>query len=391
MCDFVTARARWLKVNWFWPLALLTLPSCGLDVRGSGVATSFNANPGPTPNSGAVFCDIEKPSGRHCASDEEINTLGIRLAAGAEALVVGEKSSIGLDYSAAALSACGGKPQAVEFEGQFPDGTPVCVNCGAVAPDVASAGNLCVARCEDLTQPNHVPADPGVAADCANRAHLSINAASPTFCFGGACSDVGQYSEAFVSNRRNPEPVQWVNQTGVLTSGADNNTLKRNAATSGSFDAGASSGPTQLIEKGDGYVEFTATGTSQTRVAGLSQGASDPNANFTSIDFGISLFKEGCFYVFEAGAQVNGTIETCTAPHAFGGYLSGNTFRVAVKDNFDGTATVSYIQVTPDCKNQVKCDPFYTSVKKLAYPFRVDTSFREVDGILGDVVLVRIR
>src|SRR5690349_7948550 len=122
--------ARWLRVNWFWPLALLTLPSCGLETSGTcGAACSFNADPGPTPRTSAIFCDIEKPSGRHCASADEIDAIGIRLAAGAEALIVGHSSNIGLDYSPTATSHCGGGPEAVVFEGKFPDGLPVCLNC----------------------------------------------------------------------------------------------------------------------------------------------------------------------------------------------------------------------------------------------------------------------
>ena len=61
-----------------------------------------------------LFCDIQKVNGRHCASADERNT-GIALTAAAEALVTGQTSSIGLDFSEAALGRCNGEPEAVEF------------------------------------------------------------------------------------------------------------------------------------------------------------------------------------------------------------------------------------------------------------------------------------
>jgi hypothetical protein len=398
MRGFLMARIRRLRVNWFWPLALLVVPGCGLDTSGScGAACSFNAKPGPGPRSGVVFCEIEKPhiGPRDCATDEQIKSLAIRLAAGAEALVAGESSSFGLDYSSEAQGHCGtGKPELVEFEGKFPDGLPVCANCVTKILNQADALSLCVATCEDLTAPNHVPASDAVKAECAIRARLSINVTDPTFCFGGACSDVGNFSDSFVDPRRSAEPVIWQGLINVTTSGADNNTLKKNATGTNAFDAGATA--SQTIEKGDGYVEFTATEKS-TRMAGLSQGSwldTDPGTG--DIDYGLDLFKDGCVYVFEKGAPVtpdpqDPTAPTCTVMKAFLAYAPGERFRVSVTDNFDGTATVSYAKVTAACQAHVECMPFHTSHVHKPYPFRVDTSFHDDNATLGDVVIVRIR
>ncbi len=384
-----TARVRWLRVVWFWPLVLLTLPNCTLDRSGICSICGLNIAPGPVPWTGAVFCDIEKPGteGRHCASPDEINTLP-RLTSGAIGLVKFKNFPGALDYSNAAITACGG-PQAVHFEGSFPDGTPICANCTSTITSVAAATTLCVQQCEDLTAPDAVPADPAVVADCTNRTRLSINAANPTFCFEGACDGL-HVVEGFVTTRRSPEAAAWQNVSNVSITGPEGNTLTKNSGLDTSFDAGAAS--TQTITTGDGYVEFTAgSDTTHTRVVGLSIGDTDSSSDVTTIGYGISLFKEGCYYVFEGGTQVNGAIETCSAPHAFGGYAADDAFRVAVKDNFDGTATISYAKITAACTLELECPPFHTSVIPATYPLRVDTSLRELNGQIANVIVVRIR
>jgi len=387
--DFLTARVRWLGVNWFWPLALLALPGCGLPISGlgdCGGACVFNVDPGPEPRSGVVFCQIEKPGSRHCASPQEIDDLdSLTLAAGAEALVLKQGGRIALDYSPNDCDPPG--PQVVEFEGRFPEGLPVCVNCSAAASSAITALDLCIAQCEDITAPGVVPADSATHADCVERTQFAINASFP-FCVENACSDAGHFSEAFDDKRHLPDPVIWVHQVGVDGGGGDG-TLTRVAGMTGSFDAGADS--SQMVTAGDAYVEFTASGPAATRVAGFSEGSGDTNTDYALINFSISLFKEGCFYVYEKNVQALGDVQTCSAPDAFGAFNSGDKFRVSLKDNFDGTATVSYAQVTASCGTQIDCPPFFTSLTKANYPLRVDTSFREKEGQLGAVVLVRIQ
>jgi len=390
MRGFFTARIRSLRVNWIWPLALLALPGCALSAGGIAPPLTSNLDPGPEP-SGVVFCQIEKPESRHCPADEqEIADLvdaGFRLAAGAEALIVKATGTKVLDYSKICDN---GLPQVVEFEGPFPEGLPVCVDCSARVPDGASALDVCIAQCEDLTAPGVVPATAITFADCANRTSVAVNALEPTFC-SGACSDAGA---AFVYERRIPDPVVWKNQVGV-DDGGGSSTLTRSADNpTHMFDAGADSGDTvdTVNDTGnDAYVEFTASGPAATRVAGFSEGPGDTNTDYHQINFAISLFSEGCYYVFEKGAQVIGPYNNCSASGDFGTFGSTDKFRISLKDKFDGTAEVSYAKVTGSCSTNIECMPFYTSLTPAHYPLRVDTSFLEQGGQLGAVVLVRIR
>ena len=61
-------------------------------------------------------------------------------------------------------------------------------------------------------------------------------------------------------------------------------------------------------------------------------------------------------------------------------------------DNFDGTATVSYSRIVGACVPGMPCNEivFYEHVGAHAvYPLRVDTSFREQNGTLANVSIVR--
>ena len=123
-------------VGWlFWPLALLILPNC-----------SFNRTAGnnPLPHTTLVFCDIERPLERHCATPAEIATAAgikhLRLNEAAVALVAGQSGGdYGIDDSPAARARCGGGPEAVYFRGPFPVGNPMCVtSSNAFGPPTAS-------------------------------------------------------------------------------------------------------------------------------------------------------------------------------------------------------------------------------------------------------------
>ena len=90
--------------------------------------------PPPLPRTTLVFCDIEKPLERHCATAVEKAT-GVRLNAAAVALVGGQSGgNIGLDDSPAARARCSGEPEAVTFRGDFPTGNPMCVRPFAIGP-----------------------------------------------------------------------------------------------------------------------------------------------------------------------------------------------------------------------------------------------------------------
>src|SRR5207247_2875778 len=136
--------------SWICAAVLLALPACSFHIG------NLNAYRGPLPHNGAVFCEIEKRSEpRHCAGGDEL-LLGIPLSHAAIAFTVADVSNIGLDYSPDAKARCGGGPEAVTFEGPFPDGYPVCLNCLAtIGPVFPDTNAVCVFQCEGLTLNNH--------------------------------------------------------------------------------------------------------------------------------------------------------------------------------------------------------------------------------------------
>jgi hypothetical protein len=401
MRTFLRSSVRRLCIGWYWVLGLLVLPNCTFNPGGLGPGP--NLWPGSTPRADAIFCDIEKPLGRHCASDME-KVLGIRLSEAALALNTGRTSSIGLDYSADALSRCSGEPEAVEFQGAFPEGFSVCVNCGGVVwtasyPDVNAA---CVARCEDFfgttTSDGTIipenPPDPSVVSFCT--AHAKASTSFPLDgCFAGACSEAGTLNADFVDPRRTPEPVFWRDLIGVATGGADGNDLTRTAVTTGAYDAGAVS--SQWIGRGDGYLEFSVGTTTQRQVLGLSAIPSgcpspcpDGDPNFTDIGFGIGLGLDARYYVLESGVTIAGP----DVGLSFGTYSAGERFRVSLKDNDNGTATVTYSRLVGACTPGTMCNEvvFYTHTGAPAtYPLRADASLFEQTATLSDVRLVRIK
>jgi hypothetical protein len=248
---------------------------------------------------------------------------------------------------------------------------------------------MCRTECEDLPDAS---ADPNVKAECFTRAHVAINM-DPAACLADACSDAGAPIEGLVDARRSPEPVNWQNLIGVTTSGGGN-TLTRTAATTNSFDAGAAS--SQQITSGDAFVEFTAVETTTARLGGLSEGPlPDTTPTISNITFAIDLFKDGCVYIFENGNKVQGLDPTCTAAGggAWGPYVAGDRFRIHVRDNQDGTAVISYARLTAPCTDGMPCPEttMTTSFGIAHYPLHVDSSFRELNGTLSNVRLVRIR
>ncbi len=256
--------------------------------------------------------------------------------------------------------------------------------------------------CEDMNGGTVNNTSAAVATFCAQhaRASTSYPLGDPTlFGFGGfqgACTSEGVLradfddpsNAALLDPRRIPEPVSWQHPVGVAIGGGASNTLTRTSAnTTGNFDAGAAS--VQTIAGGDGYVQFTATETNLARLGGLSIGSGngDTNPNFTNINFAIDLFSDGQFYVFEKGQ-----IQTGPNGFAFGTYVAGDRFRVSVKDNFDGTATVTYSRLVGPCAPGTACaeNVFYTSTTPGSYPLYADSSFKEQRATLDDVRVVRI-
>jgi hypothetical protein len=405
MSRSLTSSACRLRAGWFWPLVLVALPNCTFDPQ--GVSNTPNLVPGPTPRTTLIFCDVERPLQRHCATVAD-KALGVRLSEAALALNTGRTSVIGLDDSPAALARCGGEPEAVPFLGAFPEGQPTCVNPTKVGDGATYANprEVCVALCEDMfgstdaqgsfTPDN--PPGPGVASFCNAHAHASTNVSfDPGGVHDGCTPDGGEDpafdTPSFPDERRNPEPVEWTDRFGVVS---DFNSLTRLSPSTGNFDAGAASD--QFIARGDGYVEFSGAETNLSHVAGLSEvnpgplGCSfnncvDRDPSLNDINAAISLNVDGRFYVIESGNLVPGP----DVNGSFGTYAAGDRFRVMVKDNQDGTASVVYSKVLTPC-HQVACPdtPFLVSARTVQYPVRVDTSFREAGATLQAVTLVRI-
>jgi hypothetical protein len=371
-------------------------------------------DPGPLNHISAIFCDIEKS--RACPSGDPGTGLvlipkGIPLSQAAVAFTLGDTSNVGLDYSPDAVARCGGNPEVVTYEGAFPEGYPICVNCIVIGGRYPEANAVCVALCEDLKGGTAGNNSPELVAYCESHSKVSTNAPLND-CAIGACTPGGNLRTDFADPRRLPEPVSWQDLTGVTASftiepfGVGISSLTRTLATSPPaanppFDAGAAS--TQLFTHGDGYLEFAAVENTLSHVCGLSSIASectaqpqpaqcaDGDASLGDIGFSISLNKDGRFYVIEnglliAGLDVNGS---------FGTYGPAERFRVTVKDNNDiaRTATIAYSRVLASCGGAACPDNvFYThSAGSPAYPLRVDSSFREQGATLTGVRVVRIK
>ena len=391
----MTGRARcvvtWSYWGWIWLVAFLALPNCSFQSGFIGVPP--NLDPGEVPHTSAIFCDIEQE--RRCATADDLAS-GIRLASAAVALVGGQSSAIGLDESPDARARCGGQPEAVVYYGSFPAGSPACLNCSVIGPPPAlypTAADACVKKCEDIVAPNVVPATPEVEALCQSNARPATNltAAAPETCFTGACTDGGMLLPDFADPWREPEPVIWRDLIGVSATGDD---LTRTAATTTTFDAGAAS--EQWITRGDAYVEFSASETTLSHVAGLAEFPStcafpctDTDPSLNDIDFAVSLNFDGRFYVIESGLLITGP----AVNGSFGTYATGERFRVTLHDNADGTATVAYSRLTGTCTPGMPCPEaiFYTHTGLANYPLRADASFRETGATLADVRVVRIR
>ena len=377
------------SVGWLWVVVLLALPNCSLDRRGIG--SGMNLNAGRLPRSSAIFCDIERETGRRCSTPED-RAMSIRLAAAAVALNTGQTSGFGLDESPDALARCGGVPEVVPFQHSFPEGTSVCLNCEVIGPPsatptptYANANAACVAKCEDVLRSSGptVPPPAAVVAFCESHTHVSTNFSS---CAADVCTSSGIRGD-FVDPRRTPEPVVWSDRIGVSAVG---NNLSRAAPATGVFDAGAAAS-TQRITRGDAYVEFSASENNRSHVIGFSEiaaGCVDPCADtdpgITDINFAISLNLDGNVYVLESGAVIA----------SFGAYTAGERFRVTLTDKFDSRGTITYSRIIGSCTPGTPCPEtvlFTHTSGPATYPLRVDASFRESGATLTDVRLVRIQ
>lgn len=353
-------------------------------------------DPGDDPLSDAIFCEIPQPEKVDvvtCATQADVDDpTNLSLTAAATALATGQSKNFALDFSDAAKLKCNGLPRKIAFFGAFPDGQTVCLNCNQQIPmTYATHAKACVAKCQDLiTFGNGIkPAD--TVAYCVANARLATNHAKD-ICYNGACSNGGTPLPNWIDPRRMPEPVEWIDHIGTEANG---NSLTRIAPQTGpgtaDFNAGAASA--QTIAYGDAWIEFEASEDDKHHVLGVRTSCADPSMCVDTVPtlddaiFAIDLGVSAAVHVFEGGPslQVYGT---------FGQYTAGERFRVRIKDNHNGTATISYARLTGPCPPGELCaneQVFYTSVATPAYPLRVDTSFREQGATLFNVNIVRIK
>lgn len=380
MRSFVRAIGRWPSAGWLLPLVLLTVSSCFLN---AGPYEQPEFDPGPAPHTDAIMCDIPKPpapGSNGCADSIETGS-GISKESAAVALAQGEQSSIALDFSADAETECGGYPRKVEYYGPFPDGYAACLNCGAQMPSpYPNANAACIAVCIDLVNnAEGTPPPEGAVAFCTANAHVSTNF-DATSCFHDACGAGGTLSPNFSDPRRAQEPVEWVDLLGTSATGND---LTRTLPGAGAFEAGGAS--KQTIEHGDGWVEFEAGESDLGHMIGLSPDpGSDADPSAADIAFAIRLGGGGKVAIFENGQQIGGSVGT---------YEAGDRFRVQVEDNLDGTAAVSYVQLSGPCAPGTNCSItlIATSANVAKYPLRVDASLNAESATLKNVTLVRIK
>jgi hypothetical protein len=388
-----------VHASWVLPFALLALPNCGFSGNGPGPAPPVRITPGTT----LVPCDIRvnERDDIACAGD---GTNGVRLSEAAIALVEGlDGRYIGIDDSPAGQSRCPGPVftgEAIPFHGPFPAGMQVCVDPATVGHGRTheSAFDVCVAKCLDLMGAPETP-DDATLQSCRNRAVPSTNVlpSDPNVLFANGCTTAGMPNDAFMDPRESPEPIFWVNPFGVDAPGTD---LVRNLPCSVTpctgFDTGAASAGTAT--RGDGYVEFSVSELDTNRMIGLTRdyGFNDHEYGFTTVEFGIDFYRDGCYYVFESGARPMPAAPTagCAVPEAaFGHYASGDRFRISFSDNFDGTAKIEYAKLPAPCTPGSECPtlpPFLVSSLAGTYPLHVDAVFEDYLGRLVDVRLVYI-
>lgn len=383
MRDVLKSTRRWRYAGWMLPVVLLALPNCFLDSTGLGIPDQFD--PGDAPLTGAILCDIPKVeelgANGDCANVDEVFS-GMPIQHSAVALAEGVSSSLSLDFSPAATSACSGSPKKQLMEGPFPDGLAICLNCGQQIPAVfADATHACVVKCVDMVNNGGIFPPEGAQTFCENKAKVSINLDNA--CIGEACSPAGTLKPDFVDPRREQEKVKWVDLSGDAT--MDDNNLSKLTGVGGAFDSGARS--EQLITHGDAWVEFAANETGVSHVVGIShENGSPDDPGLGDVEFCISLNFDGSVYLVEGAASVvNGP---------FPAYAPGERFRLRITDNNDGTASISYTRVVGACQPGTVCNETPIGPATLpspSYPLRIQSTFREPGSTVSNVTLVRIK
>jgi hypothetical protein len=387
MHDFLKSSGRRLRAGWFWPLVLLALPNCVLQSGGFGPPPVYDGGSNPTS---AIMCDIPKVLETDCATSTEIG-LGMPTSHAAVGLVQGEQSSLVLDL-AHPPAGCTDGVKKIEFNGPFPDGYAVCINCetqvggGKLYADNNAA---CVAQCIDLVHYGGIGDPPeGAEAFCQANAHVATNFDPPDGCYHDACSAGGTLKADFVDPRRTQEPVIWQDLFAAIATGNDLTAISYGGAI---FSGGASK---QTITKGDGWVEFQAGESTSRHIVGFAADVDpDPDPSEFDIAFGVELASDGQVYTIE-----NGTRNGPPPGTSLGAYAGGDRFRVELHDNNDGTASVRYFKLTAACAPGTICNGNQIGIGQhgnpTSYPLRVDASFGNtglIPATLKNVTMVRIK
>ena len=397
MGDFLKSAGHWVRVGWFWPLALLTFPMCFLDSTGlpgnndppPDPPAAFD--PGPSPVTSAIMCDIPKFNGSGCASDQEILDYPSKGAA-AVALNLGEGlGQIVLDYSP---NSCVARPMRVELLSPFPDGLIVCLNCGTQIPAVyGDATKACIAKCKELNSSGvEFPAD-DVDPFCEANAHVSTNFNIDT-CYPDFCSMAGTPIPNTNDPRRDPENLTWVDfQPNDTIISAVGNTLSFAGPGTGDFSAGAAS--EQLITTGDAWVEFEAGETGVSHVVGVRAScdtiASCPDTDGTLADIPLSIS-------LNVTGEVN-VVENVAGASRWCGAVCGLRRGRAVPDPRRRPQRRHGGYLVHTAPRPLRAEPACTGTTLYShpvgtgppYPLRVDATFREADATLTNVTIVRIK
>ena len=152
------------------------------------------------------------------------------------------------------------------------------------------------------------------------------------------------------------EQVRWRNSDYTFVTGSNNNLIK--VQSDGNWDGGAASWNTV---SNNGYFQFTATETSQSRMAGLS--TTNTNNSYTTIQYAFYLVSTGSLKIYESGTD-RGT---------YGTYSTNDVFRIAVE-----SGVVKYYQ---------NGNLLYISIVAPTLPMLVDVSIRDVSGTITNAVI----
>jgi hypothetical protein len=403
MRDFLKSSLRWRRARRFWPLVLmLSLPGCILDAGPyPGSENSQVFEPGLDPLNGAILCDIPKvpdPAVGECAADGDPDLDdAMPLTQAAIALVEGESRLIGLDFSEDARKKCDGNPRKIAYEASFPDGKTVCLNCAQIPAVYLDPLAACVAKCVDLVNAGEHEAPGGPQSFCEQNVKVSTN-----FIEGcdttGRCSNGGTPIEPFVDPRREPELVKWGEPQGFgkVFENDVSKILEDGVVDPDPSDWDAGAGSDQIIRGGDAWIEFEAKEKDRSHVLAVSSGdALDTDTSLADVDFALSLNWDNSVYILEDKVDqpddIIGPLDT---------YEPGVRFRIRIKDNNNGTATLSAARITGPCTTPTpempgtKCPEVQIGAQtkpSLSYPLRIHASFREDDATISNVKLVRIK